>query len=33
MYEAATGQRLAVYDLAGEPAGERVLSESIVVLP
>ena len=33
MYEAATGQRLQVYDVAGEPAGERVLSESITVLP
>ena len=33
MYEATTGQRLPVHDVAGEPVGERVLSESIIVLP
>jgi 4-amino-4-deoxy-L-arabinose transferase-like glycosyltransferase len=33
MYDAATGQRLPVYDLAGRPMGDRVLSESITVLP
>jgi len=33
MYEAATGQRLPVYDVSGEPVGDRVLSESITVLP
>jgi len=33
MYEAATGQRLPAYDVAGERVGERVLSDSITVLP
>jgi hypothetical protein len=33
MYDAATGQRLPVYDLAGQPMGDRVLSGSITVLP
>ena len=33
MYDAATGQRLQVYDLAGAPVGDRVLSESIALLP
>jgi len=33
MYEAATGQRLQVRNPAGEPMGDRVLSETIAVLP
>jgi 4-amino-4-deoxy-L-arabinose transferase-like glycosyltransferase len=33
MYEAATGQRLQVHNLAGERVGDRVLSQLITVLP
>jgi 4-amino-4-deoxy-L-arabinose transferase-like glycosyltransferase len=33
MYEAATGQRLPIYDASGEPLGDRVLSEKLAVRP
>lgn len=33
MYDVATGQRLPIYDAAGELLGDRVLSEAIRVLP
>lgn len=33
MYDPATGQRLPIYDAAGELLGDRVLSEAIRVLP